>query len=153
MADDIKVTAGSGSDPAVATDEVGSRHFQIVKEAWGADGTANLVEDADGKRLPVKVGGTVATTTPAAGTATLTTPAMTTASATLLAANVNRLGAYVYNPLGADLLVRLGGDAAAAQIVRLPPRETWEVPPGYTGLVTGALVAGSGNANVTELTA
>jgi hypothetical protein len=38
MADDIAVTAGSGT--TVATDEIGGRHFQRVKLALGADGTA-----------------------------------------------------------------------------------------------------------------
>ncbi len=51
MADDIKVPDESaGSGPVVATDEVGDRHFQIVKLAIGADGTATLI-DAGG--MPV----------------------------------------------------------------------------------------------------
>jgi hypothetical protein len=41
MADDVSITAGSGT--TVATDEVGGRHFQRVKATWGADGTANDV--------------------------------------------------------------------------------------------------------------
>lgn len=44
MADDIAITPGSGA--AVATDEVSSRHFQKIKAAWGADGTANDVSAA-----------------------------------------------------------------------------------------------------------
>lgn len=38
MADDIAITPGSGA--SVATDDVGGRHFQRVKLALGADGTA-----------------------------------------------------------------------------------------------------------------
>lgn len=38
MADNIQVNVGSG--PPVATDEVGSVHYQKVKLATGADGTA-----------------------------------------------------------------------------------------------------------------
>lgn len=49
MADNILVTPGAGA--TVATDEVGSRHFQIVKLAHGADGTAGDVTTAN--PLPV----------------------------------------------------------------------------------------------------
>jgi hypothetical protein len=41
MADDINITPGSGA--VVATDEVGGRHFQLFKPAFGADGAAQLV--------------------------------------------------------------------------------------------------------------
>lgn len=51
MADNIKVAPGSGEDPEVATDEVGGRHYQVVKLAHGADGQATLA--ADGAGLPV----------------------------------------------------------------------------------------------------
>lgn len=41
MPDDVSITAGSGT--TVATDEIGGRHFQRVKPAFGADGTAGDV--------------------------------------------------------------------------------------------------------------
>lgn len=44
MADDIKVSpSATPSDPSVATDEVAGRHYQLVKLAFGADGSATLV--------------------------------------------------------------------------------------------------------------
>lgn len=53
MADDIKVIPSpEAGDPSVATDEVGGRHFQIVKLAIGADGAATLIDSAG---LPVTV--------------------------------------------------------------------------------------------------
>jgi hypothetical protein len=39
MADDVPITAGSGTN--IATDEIGGRHYQRVKLAIGDDGTAN----------------------------------------------------------------------------------------------------------------
>jgi hypothetical protein len=51
MADNITVAPGSVEDPAVATDEVAGRHYQIVKLAHGADGQATLA--AEGAGLPV----------------------------------------------------------------------------------------------------
>jgi hypothetical protein len=49
MADDIAITAGSGTP--VATDEIGGRHFQRIKPAWGTDGTA--VDVSASSPLPV----------------------------------------------------------------------------------------------------
>lgn len=56
MADDIKVNAATGvSDPAVATDDIGSKHYQKIKAGWGADGTWNETDDSSGKRIPTNV--------------------------------------------------------------------------------------------------
>jgi hypothetical protein len=41
MADDVAITAGAGT--AVATDDIGGRHFQRVKNTFGPDGTATDV--------------------------------------------------------------------------------------------------------------
>lgn len=49
MADNIQITPGSGE--TVATDEVGGRHFQAFKPAFGEDGTATYVSDSN--PLPV----------------------------------------------------------------------------------------------------
>lgn len=39
MADNVQITEGSGPD--IATDDVGGRHYQIIKVAHGVDGVAN----------------------------------------------------------------------------------------------------------------
>ena len=44
MADNVPITAGSGTN--IATDEVGGAHFQRVKIAHGADGTATDTSEA-----------------------------------------------------------------------------------------------------------
>lgn len=44
MADDVAITAGVGT--AVATDEIGGRHYQIIKQAFGALDSATLVSPA-----------------------------------------------------------------------------------------------------------
>lgn len=55
MADDIKVVpSAEAGDPAVATDEVGGRHYQWVKPAFGGDGVATPVDETN--RLPVATG-------------------------------------------------------------------------------------------------
>jgi hypothetical protein len=52
MADNLAITQGAGTN--VATDEIGGAHYQRVKATWGPDGTANDVDTATGKRLPVQ---------------------------------------------------------------------------------------------------
>jgi hypothetical protein len=59
MADDVAITAGSGTP--IATDEcTGPRHAQIVKLAYSANGDATHIP-ADANGLTVKNGGTFAT--------------------------------------------------------------------------------------------
>lgn len=50
MADNVAITAGSGT--TIATDDVGGFHYQRVKPAFGADGSATDVSTTD--PLPVK---------------------------------------------------------------------------------------------------
>lgn len=51
MADNLGYTPGSGE--TVATDEVGARHFQLIKPHWGPDGVAN--ETSEASPMPVQV--------------------------------------------------------------------------------------------------
>jgi hypothetical protein len=51
MADNVGYTPGSGE--TIATDDVGGRHFQLVKPHWGANNTAN--ETSEASPLPVQV--------------------------------------------------------------------------------------------------
>ncbi|BBC00198.1 hypothetical protein [Bradyrhizobium elkanii] len=52
MSDNFDVTPGSGK--TVATDDIGGIHYQRAKMVWGADGTANDVDTAAGKPMPVQ---------------------------------------------------------------------------------------------------
>jgi hypothetical protein len=68
MADDIILNLGAGG-PSIATDSIGNRHFQIVKQAFGADNTATLVSASN--PLPVAVISVPANTALAAGNNTI----------------------------------------------------------------------------------
>jgi hypothetical protein len=46
MSDDVTVDNGDLTDFVVATDDVGSKHYQYVKVVYGGDGTATKVEEA-----------------------------------------------------------------------------------------------------------
>lgn len=54
MADNLIANAGSGG-ATFATDDIAGVHHPRTKVEWGPDGTVNEVDDASGKRLPVKV--------------------------------------------------------------------------------------------------
>ena len=46
MADNIQTPAGSGGDPAVATDEIAGAHYQKIKIALGAEDELDTLLDA-----------------------------------------------------------------------------------------------------------
>src|SRR5437867_971018 len=55
MADNVIANPGAGG-ATFATDDIGGVQHPLTKVEWGPLDTANLVDDAAGKRLPVKVG-------------------------------------------------------------------------------------------------
>jgi hypothetical protein len=79
MADDIAITAGTGT--TVATDEVSARHFQLIKACWGADGTANLTDVATGKPLPIQIRSSTGIALESASASNTFTPAATSHTA------------------------------------------------------------------------
>ena len=87
-------------------------------------------------------------------TATLTSVPTSTASATLLALAAGRHGFYVHNAASKSLYVAYAATASPTAFTFLvPPNTGYEGPlKGFTGVISGVLEAGSGNARVTELT-
>lgn len=75
-------------------------------------------------------------------------------SVTVLAANVARLGASIWNDSSASLYLDLTGGTASATsaTVQVPAAGYYEVPFGYTGLITGIWGSATGAARVTEWT-
>jgi hypothetical protein len=55
MADNVDVTPGTGK--TIAADDVGGVMYQRVKATWGPDGTANDVDVASGKPMPMQLRG------------------------------------------------------------------------------------------------
>lgn len=84
----------------------------------------------------------------------LTTVPVTNMSAVLLAANAARRTAVIYNDSGKTLYVAFAATATtAAYTYPVPSHSTLELPlNGYTGVISGILPSGSGNAVVTEVT-
>jgi hypothetical protein len=88
------------------------------------------------------------------GLGTLSSVASAASSTTILAANGKRKGACIFNTDANALCLRLDGGTATTTTgfnVRLTQNQYFEVPFGYTGLITGIWEAdGAGAANVCE---
>lgn len=107
------------------------------------------VVDASGEQVPD------ITASLKSGTATRSTVASGTSSATILAANAARKGATILNSDANALLLDLSGGTASASRYqkRLAQYDSYEVPSGYTGAITGIWEAdGAGQADVVEFT-
>lgn len=84
--DNSQANSGAGGD-IFATDDIaagptGAAKWPFAKLAWGPLDTANVVEDAAGKRIPVKVGDGLAAAAVVAGQVSVGTSEMPLATAT-----------------------------------------------------------------------
>lgn len=90
-----------------------------------------------------------------AGTGTTTSVPSATSATTILAANTARYGATVFNDDANVLYLLLGTGTVSATVysVQIPSLGYYEVPYGFTGILTGLWAGdGSGSARVTEIT-
>lgn len=88
-----------------------------------------------------------------ADSAAVTSVSGSATSVALLAANVNRLGAIIYNDSTALLYVKLGTTASSSDFSKkLAQDEGWEIPYGYTGIIHGIWGSATGAALLTEAT-
>lgn len=135
-----------------------------------AGGTAfdvNITGPLGTKAIAAAVAVTPATSSSWAVTGPLTAAQLTSTTAAftsvnsgivavaILAANANRKGGLIVNTdVNALYLDMSVGSAAATRLVKvLAQNETWEIPFGYTGPLSGIWAAdGSGAALITELT-
>lgn len=102
---------------------------------------------------PVNVNGTVAVTTPTSAVAAITVVPSSASSVTVLAANPNRKGAVIFNSSSKVLFLAAAASATTTDYtVQLAMNGYFEVPYGYTGIITGIWAAANGNALVTEFT-
>jgi hypothetical protein len=89
-----------------------------------------------------------------AATSATSNVASSASNVTLLASNAARLGATVFNDSNQNLFLKLGATSSLTSFTaRLTPNAYYEVPGGYTGIITGIWAVANGSAHVTELTA
>lgn len=118
---------------------VASGNHQEVQTLALSDGT--LIDPRSVRALTSADIVTVVTQKSATSTGSTVTTGATVS--TLLASNVNRLGATFFNESGAAMDLHLGGAGSfTLYTVQVPISGYYEVPFGYTGIITGiSLVA------------
>lgn len=151
---EITDNAGPYADPFIALPSGGKAvTTSTYAPAYTAnDGVVQAYDKATGALLVQPPKG--------ASTATANNVNYNAASVTLLAANAARKGATIYNGTDKVLHLSFQGTATVDNSVQdLSPEVTslnggyYEVPFGYTGIITGIWeAAGAGKANITEIT-
>ncbi len=127
-----------------------------MTSTWVDDTTTPPVVRVTSKTYPMPVtggGGGNPAGDGAANTGTSTQVASGTSAVTILAANTARYGATVFNDDANVLYLLLGTGTVSATVytVQIPSGGYYEVPYGFTGVLTGLWAAdGSGSARVTE---
>jgi hypothetical protein len=90
---------------------------------------------------------------PVSTAAAATAVAAATETSTILAANGNRKGASILNDSTATLYLEMGSTVSSSDYaISLLSGDYYEVPYGYTGIITGVWTAANGNAMVREFT-
>lgn len=147
MADNVTLP---GTGEAVASDDIGTVQYQIVKIALGALGTATALHAGAGVEANAL---RVADMT--CPTSTVTSVASAATSAQMLASTAGRRGAMMFNDDANAVYVKFGTTASATDYtVQIPGGGYYEFPlPIYTGRVDAIWVAdGSGSLRITEIT-
>jgi hypothetical protein len=131
MANDIAVTPShNAGDPKAATEEILGRHYQQVKFIWGPNGTAIMLDDVLGQRLPVNLAQSAllpAALTPlggikngpAEGTAIVSIALGTTISSAFDTAGMRNLGLLVPSTFDGVSLSFLVSDSLAGTYLAL----------------------------------
>ena len=138
----------------------------VIGHVIADTGSTTAVTQATGTNLHAVIdSGTVTTITNTvptqsarAATATLTNVSSSASSVTLIASNANRLGGSIYNDSNSVLYLKFGSSASSTSFNVLLASNLsgiggyFEIPNGYTGIVTGIWTTATGSARVMELT-
>jgi hypothetical protein len=147
----ISVLDAAGATKTVLADLIGSDYGQVLKVAFGSDGSLTLVDASNG--LPISVVGTASVKTTRAATGTRSNVAASATDVLLLAANANRISAVVYNDSTAILYVGIGTTTVTSSSFsfKLDAGGVYE-DYDFTGQIRGMWASATGNARITEKT-
>lgn len=142
MADDVQLSAAVGAGVTAAADAILGVYYQRLKLIHGIDGV-NDGDVAKTNPLPTRQTGATPTTANVGASA---------ASVTVLAANANRMRAWLYNDSTSNCYIKYGAAASNASFTKLLlPNEFFTVD-GYTGIIDAIWAVAAGNMRVTEVT-
>lgn len=127
--------------------------------SWLGSTAPTVGQKAMANSIPVVIAsdqGAIPVTAGKSGTGTRTLVATSATAVTILASNANRNGAIIFNDSTKVVYLLLSGTGTVAANLfstRLQGGDYYEVPAGYTGIITGLWSATGGNgAQVTEFT-
>jgi len=138
MADNIAITPGSGA--TVRTDDIDGVHYQVVKLAWGDDGTASFTATATPLPTTAATGGTIRASAVSVGT---------TATALPAAALASRRRVIVQN-LGATTVYLGGTSVTAAAGLAVRPEGAIALDLLETAALYGIVASGTADVRVLE---
>lgn len=148
--DDPAVAALQLLDNAIAGSEMQVDVVAALPTGANIVGRVGIDQTTDGTTNKVSVDASLRS-----GTATRTTVSSVTTSVTILASSSTRKGAVICNTDANALLLDLSGGTAATSRFqqRLTQYQSYEIPAGYTGAITGVWEAdGTGQADVVQFT-
>lgn len=140
---------GKAEDAGHASGDTG-----VMSLAVRNDGAATSFSNTDADYTPVAVDAQGRSyVTQKAPTATLSNVSGAASSTTLIAANTARLGVQIFNDSTVNCYVKHGSSASSTSFtVKMLPYDYYELPFGYTGIITGIWDSATGTARVTETT-
>ena len=162
--DEIAGAALTENDAAAARIDSKRAQIGIIEDAttrgrYAAVTAANAIKtDGSAVTQPVSIAATVTAKEIRSSTNTTSSVAGSVSVQTLIASNANRLGGTVYNDSSAVLYIKLGPSASTSDFTALIASNSsgvggyYEIPFGYTGIVTGVWSSAAGNARCGELT-
>ncbi len=103
MADDVRLSLGSEDGATIATDDDGSRHWQYLKVAFGADNTQTIVGSISSNPFPVALSDTDNAVLDTINTAVVATQAAVEGTLTVGAHAVTNAGTFLVQENGAAL--------------------------------------------------
>jgi len=144
---DIQGQVVPGPTADVAVDDVSDTHYQVIKLAVGAAGTANLISTSN--PLPISSAGTGALT---ASSPTAATVGTSTAEA--VASNSSRQGLVLTNTSNNTISFGIGAAAVLNSGITLPPKSVWVMDEFTfaTGAVNAIASSASSNLAIQEFT-
>jgi hypothetical protein len=137
------------------TDRAARLLGHVTVDAAPTTAVTGPLTDAQLRASAVPVSGSVTSTTSRAGTGTATSVASTvTTNTTILAANVARFGASIYNESTAVLFLLLGAGTESATVytLQMAAGSYYETPFGFTGIIKGHWASANGSARIVEYT-
>jgi hypothetical protein len=148
----ISILDAAGATKLVKADVIGTDYAQVLKVAFGTDGTLTLAETGIG--LPVNIENAPTVNQARSSVCTRTSVSASASSVQLLALNTSRKSSTVHNDSSATLYIGCGTAAVSLTdfTYKIAPDGFVEIEYGFTGKLNGIWSSATGSARISEFT-